>query len=103
MRLTDRLTAIWHAPERYKEMETLIMATSADFAARLDTVTNELSTKLADLKTQIDAAVASGQAADQAWSDALEGPIERLEGMGTSEDTPDPVGDDGGAGTEPTA
>lgn len=103
MRLLDRLSIIWHTPELLEEMETHIMATSADFAARLDTVTNELSAKLADLKDQIATAVASGAAADQAWADALEAPIERLEGMGTSDETPDPVGDEGGASTEPTA
>lgn len=65
MHLLDRLKAIWHVPEAVYYLEERLMATAADYAARLDTVSNDLSSELADLKQRIADAVASGQAADQ--------------------------------------
>lgn len=88
MRLLDRLSVIWHTPELLEEMETLIMSASADYAARLDAASNDLSAELADLRDRIAQAVASGQAADQSWADALEGPVSRLEAMGKNTDDP---------------
>lgn len=88
MRLLDRLSVIWRTPEIIEEMETLIMSASADYAARLDAASNDLSAELADLRDRIAQAVASGQAADQSWADALEGPVSRLEAMGKNTDDP---------------
>lgn len=93
MRLLDRLAAIWRAPESLYELETLIMATASDYAARLDAVTNEIAQELRDAQA----------GADASWSAALDGPIARLEGLGKSTEDPEPSTADDSAGTEPTA
>lgn len=71
MRLRDRLYVIWRAPERFKIMEEMNVATAAEYAQRLDAVSNDLARDLADLTNGNNAAYPPPAAAGTAPSALL--------------------------------
>lgn len=90
-------------PTRLNRIEELIMATAAEYATRIDAATTALATELTDFKQQLTDALnqagAAGDSAVQAALSQLDGPISRLEKLGTPEgDVPvDPADDEGDA------
>lgn len=105
--LSDRasyLTAPWTAQDEVRteqwrirhEMQLLkenVMATAAEYAARVDAATSELANDLKAVRDRLTAVEAAAEGDKQAAVDAalaeLDGPISRLEALGRDEVTPD--------------